>query len=518
MTVNHPITVDLVQPGLTPRLYAMQHDANSRVIVFTLTQAGAPWEAPEGAVFGLSYRKSDGTRGYYTENIVPMDATVSASLAPQVLTCPGTVEAALICIDEEGRRIGAFPFEILVAADPAAGSTASEHYFPQGCAVLYTPQSLTPVQQTQAKANLGIRDAGTGEFLGWRLGELRFPRLPQWDQAAYPHAALVAPVSIAFAGKCWAYFYAFKTCEYTRTSDGYHAIQAWDVAMFTCNLDPETLEPVDDWKSSRSEKALIGAYAGCHLQWANFPVQAEDGGVFLEASEPEAVYAPGEDLLETLKAAGQIGYEERFTQELIPETQAEFVPAEELLGVAVAFLDIALKPRTAYTVYLDGAQYSGTADEDGAFLGNLHILGEGEDTGEPFLVVRGAVVIPEAGVHTVRILEHPVVRHTIAPKWLLPPTESKAILVDNPGSAYAVAQYAQGEYDFCAFAAAGILDFFATCMVTGYDAEKVRFQAVSVEADGTVSCYVSTPFRYDGSRNTYIRIHLEERKLYNYPI
>ena len=156
MTVTHTLTADLVQPGIKPRLYAMQFDANTRLVAITLLCRGQSWEAPADAAFGLSYCKDDGTRGFYTEGITCSANTVSVTLAPQVLTCPGTVEAALVCTDSEGHRIAAFPFEIQVAADPAAGSTQSEDYFPQGNAVLYTPQTLTEAQQAQARANLGL--------------------------------------------------------------------------------------------------------------------------------------------------------------------------------------------------------------------------------------------------------------------------------------------------------------------------------------------------------------------------
>ena len=185
MTVNHPITVDLVQPGLTPRLYAMQHDANSRVIVFTLTQAGTPWEAPEGAIFGLSYRKTDGTRGYYTEHIVRSDATVSVTVAPQVLTCPGTVDAALVCNAADGSRIAAFPLQIQVRPDPAAGKTDSDDYFNPSDALRYTPQQLTEAQKQQARANLGLTEPAAET---WLYNGVELPPLPQWDKEEFPYA------------------------------------------------------------------------------------------------------------------------------------------------------------------------------------------------------------------------------------------------------------------------------------------------------------------------------------------
>ena len=62
MTIQHNITLDLVQPGLAPRIYAVQNDTNSRVVQITLTDKGQPWAIPADAKPSLSYRKSDGTR------------------------------------------------------------------------------------------------------------------------------------------------------------------------------------------------------------------------------------------------------------------------------------------------------------------------------------------------------------------------------------------------------------------------------------------------------------------------
>ena len=134
MTVHHPITVDLVHRGVTPRVYAMQFDTNTRAIQLTMLSCGEAWTPPAGAEITLSYRKSDGTRGVYShlspeESAISVSGnTVTAVLAHQVLTAPGIVEAALVVCSGEG-RLATFPFEIHVAPDPGAGEAASEDYF-----------------------------------------------------------------------------------------------------------------------------------------------------------------------------------------------------------------------------------------------------------------------------------------------------------------------------------------------------------------------------------------------------
>ena len=117
MTVIHTLSTDLVRRGVTPRVYAMQFDGNTRVVELTLTALGEPWAPPAEAALALSYRKEDGTRGFYnqladgTGAIDVQENRVSVTLAPQVLTAPGIVEAALV-MEAGGQRVAAFPFEI----------------------------------------------------------------------------------------------------------------------------------------------------------------------------------------------------------------------------------------------------------------------------------------------------------------------------------------------------------------------------------------------------------------------
>ena len=171
MTVTHPIQIDLVHRGIAPRLWAMQYDTNTRVVELTLTAQGQPWLPPEGAGFALAFQKADGTRGYYDRladgvpAVTARDNKISVTLAHQVLTAPGLVEAALVITREQG-RMAAFPFQIQVAADPSGGAAASEDYFNGSFsavnAVLYTPQTLTAQEQAQVRENLGIRNPVKG--------------------------------------------------------------------------------------------------------------------------------------------------------------------------------------------------------------------------------------------------------------------------------------------------------------------------------------------------------------------
>lgn len=135
MEIIKKISIDMAMASMPPHVDAMQNDVNTRVIEISLTENGAPWVPPEDATFALSYRKDDGTKGFYNmladnvSAISVVDNKVSVILAGQVLTYAGTVDAALVISDSSQNRIAAFPFKILVTEDPSAGTEESDDYF-----------------------------------------------------------------------------------------------------------------------------------------------------------------------------------------------------------------------------------------------------------------------------------------------------------------------------------------------------------------------------------------------------
>ena len=186
METTHRIRIDMLRKGVPPIVDAMQLDTNTRVVSVAMFENGVLWNPPGDAVFSLSYRKPDGTVGFYNklsddESAVSVDGnTVSVVLAHQVLTVPGIVDAALVAYSGQ-LRIATFPFEIHVTADPSAGKTDSDDYFnPEASAqnaVLYVPQKLTEDQKAQARENIGAAapgevDSGGGSIAaltGWEI-------------------------------------------------------------------------------------------------------------------------------------------------------------------------------------------------------------------------------------------------------------------------------------------------------------------------------------------------------------
>ena len=135
MKIIHHLTVELTRREEELPLDAVQGDGNTRAVKISLLENGAPWEVPEGVTAAVAFRKADGHKGLYdtlpdgSQAVTVDGSAVTAVLAPQVLSCAGTVSAAVVFYDESLRQLATFPFTIRVEANPAAGQEASNDYY-----------------------------------------------------------------------------------------------------------------------------------------------------------------------------------------------------------------------------------------------------------------------------------------------------------------------------------------------------------------------------------------------------
>lgn len=134
MTITVELSIDLRNQGFPQRIRATQADANTRVVEVSLYDGGVAWPVPDGVDAAVGYRKPDGTAGLYdklpdgSEALTISENTVTAILAPQVLTAPGIVSAVIILTDDSMRQLSTFPFQIYVEKNPAAGLVVSDNY------------------------------------------------------------------------------------------------------------------------------------------------------------------------------------------------------------------------------------------------------------------------------------------------------------------------------------------------------------------------------------------------------
>ena len=135
MIITHKIKMDLSRRGITPVVNMVQGDSNTRALEISLYDNGQSWEIPAGATAAVAFQKPDGTRGLYDKlpdgsaATTISGSTVTAILAPQALTCAGTVLASVVFYDKDMDTLATFPFKITVEANPAAGEQISNNYY-----------------------------------------------------------------------------------------------------------------------------------------------------------------------------------------------------------------------------------------------------------------------------------------------------------------------------------------------------------------------------------------------------
>ena len=134
MIITSKITMDLQNPGISPRICAVQTDRYSRDLQITLYAGNVPFPVPDNTAVMIRYRKSDGKGGEYDTLPDGRSAwsihgnVLTVALAPQVLTFPGSVDlsVSLIC---GGRQLSLLPIDLQVEPLAFAPIAKSENYF-----------------------------------------------------------------------------------------------------------------------------------------------------------------------------------------------------------------------------------------------------------------------------------------------------------------------------------------------------------------------------------------------------
>lgn len=134
MNIEHLISLDMQQIGMTPTIYAKQLDSLSRTVMVSLYSNGAAWNIPADAtVIAVGYRKSDGTQGLYdvlpdgTKAVSAAGNIATVHLAPQMFTAAGMVSCELRLTSISGVQISTFSWRMCV--EGSAAGNASENYY-----------------------------------------------------------------------------------------------------------------------------------------------------------------------------------------------------------------------------------------------------------------------------------------------------------------------------------------------------------------------------------------------------
>lgn len=160
MKTIHKVKIDLLTPGLHPRVYAVQDDICTREVQISLYSGSVSWTPTSGAGVAVGYRKSDGTVGIYdtlpdgSSAVSISGNVVTLTLAAQMLTAVGAVETAVTLAEKSGNQITTFAFDVIVSANPGSGAIKSEDYFnyvnPKIQAVIEQAAAATTAANTAA--------------------------------------------------------------------------------------------------------------------------------------------------------------------------------------------------------------------------------------------------------------------------------------------------------------------------------------------------------------------------------
>ena len=190
MIVIHKIKIDMQASAVPEVVNVVQLDNNTRVIQAALYSGNVPFEIGNNASVSLACFKPDRTKCWYDElpNGNPAASvegnTVSITLAPEVLTVAGSVNAAIVIREGLTDQISTFSFWICVARNPAAGSIISNNYYKVSDleslnswmkdVLCCTPQEWTDEQQAQARQNIGaMKQPAESDSINFNSSELK---------------------------------------------------------------------------------------------------------------------------------------------------------------------------------------------------------------------------------------------------------------------------------------------------------------------------------------------------------
>lgn len=159
--------IDICQPRGPLVLYASQGDSLSRFFEVTVTDNGASYEPPAGAIYTVRFGAPGMPAGWYdtiTEvgggthpAVVVSGSTITVELAEQAVSVPGTNAVVLIVSDATGYTLATWAFELQVAAVPGYDAPEATVYY--NALSEQVAQTLTNAQAAAASASAAAASA-----------------------------------------------------------------------------------------------------------------------------------------------------------------------------------------------------------------------------------------------------------------------------------------------------------------------------------------------------------------------
>lgn len=159
--------IDISAPRGPLVLYASQGDSLSRFFEVTVTNNGAAYEPPAGAIYTVRFGAPGMPAGWYdtiTEvgggthpAVVVSGSTITVELAEQAVSVPGTNAVVLIVSDATGYTLASWAFELQVAAVPGYDAPEATVYY--NALSEQVAQTLTNAQAAAASASAAAASA-----------------------------------------------------------------------------------------------------------------------------------------------------------------------------------------------------------------------------------------------------------------------------------------------------------------------------------------------------------------------
>lgn len=150
-------SVDISTSRIPATIYVKQGDSFSRFFALTIADNGAPWEAPEDAIYTIRFKTALSSGWYDTIQLVGGTTRPAVSADGNVLTCEVAEQATLgngqLCVmvnDSTGYQLGMWNLNIIAEAVPGANSPEAENYY--GVLAGQIAQALAAAQQAETSS------------------------------------------------------------------------------------------------------------------------------------------------------------------------------------------------------------------------------------------------------------------------------------------------------------------------------------------------------------------------------
>ena len=159
--------IDISQPRGPLVLYASQGDSMSRFFSVTVTDNGAAYDPPAGAIYTVRFGAPGKPAGWYDTieevgggthpAVVVSGNAITVELAEQAVSVPGTNAVVLIVSDAAGYTLATWAFELQVAAVPGYDAPEATMYY--NALSEQVAQTLTNAQAAAASASAAAASA-----------------------------------------------------------------------------------------------------------------------------------------------------------------------------------------------------------------------------------------------------------------------------------------------------------------------------------------------------------------------